>query len=124
MKTANSIFKIFLVALLLAVQVHFAYAQTAALLPVAPQQFFDKNGNPVTSGSVGYYIPGTSTPKMVWQDDSQTTPWSNPITLNAGGWPPNNKGIYGNGTYRQIIKDKYNNIISDLLVMVTVSVLF
>lgn len=113
MKTANSILKIFLVALLLAVQVHFAYAQTAALLPVAPQQFFDKNGNPVSSGSVGYYIPGTSTPKMVWQDDSQTTPWTNPITLNAGGWPPNNKGIYGNGTYRQIIKDKYNNIISD-----------
>lgn len=113
MKTANSIFKIFLVALLLAVQVHFAYAQTAALLPVAPQQFFDKNGNPVTSGSVGYYIPGTSTPKMVWQDDSQTTPWANPITLNAGGWPPNNKGIYGNGTYRQILKDKNNNIISD-----------
>jgi len=113
MKTANSIFKNFLVALLLAVQVHFAYAQTAALLPVAPQQFFDKNGNPVTSGSVGYYIPGTSTPKMVWQDDSQTTPWANPITLNAGGWPPNNKGIYGNGTYRQILKDKNNNIISD-----------
>jgi len=113
MKTANSIFKNFLVALLLAVQVHFAYAQTAALLPVAPQQFFDKNGNPVTSGSVGYYIPGTSTPKMVWQDDSQTTPWTNPITLNAGGWPPNNKGIYGNGTYRQIVKDKNNQVISD-----------
>ena len=113
MRTINSIFKTFLVGLLLAAQVHFAYAQTAALLPVAPQQFFDKNGNPVTSGSVGYYIPGTSTPKMVWQDDSQTTPWTNPITLNAGGWPPNNKGIYGNGTYRQIIKDKNNNIISD-----------
>lgn len=113
MKIINSIFKTFLVALLLAAQVHFAYAQSAALLPVAPQQFFDKNGNPVSSGSVGYYIPGTSTPKMVWQDDSQTTPWTNPITLNAGGWPPNNKGIYGNGNYRQIIKDKYNNIISD-----------
>ena len=113
MRTINSIFKTFLVALLLAVQVHFAYAQSAALLPVAPQQFFDKNGNPVSSGSVGYYIPGTSTPKMVWQDDSQTTPWTNPITLNAGGWPPNNKGIYGNGTYRQIIKDKNQNIISD-----------
>ena len=113
MKIINSIFKTFLVALLLAAQVHFAYAQSAALLPVAPQQFFDKNGNPVTSGSVGYYIPGTSTPKMVWQDDSQTTPWTNPITLNAGGWPPNNKGIYGNGTYRQIIKDKNQNIISD-----------
>ena len=113
MKIINSIFKTFLVALLLAAQVHFAYAQSAALLPVAPQQFFDKNGNPVTSGSVGYYIPGTSTPKMVWQDDSQTTPWTNPITLNAGGWPPNNKGIYGNGIYRQIIKDKNNNIISD-----------
>ena len=113
MRTINSIFKIFLVALLLAVQVHFAYAQTAALLPVAPQQFFDKNGNPVSSGSVEYYIPGTTTLKQVWQDDTQTTPWSNPITLNAGGWPPNNKGIYGNGTYRQIVKDKNSQVISD-----------
>lgn len=113
MRTINSIFKVSFFLFILTVGVHTAYSQTASLLPVAPQQFFDKNGNPVTSGSVGYYIPGTSTPKMVWQDDSQTTPWSNPITLNAGGWPPNNKGIYGNGTYRQIIKDKNNNIISD-----------
>lgn len=113
MRTINSIFKVSFFLFILTVGVHTAYSQTAALLPVAPQQFFDKNGNPVSSGSVGYYIPGTSTPKMVWQDDSQTTPWTNPITLNAGGWPPNNKGIYGNGTYRQIIKDKYNNIISD-----------
>lgn len=113
MKTANSIFKVSFFLFILTVGVHTAYSQTAALLPVAPQQFFDKNGNPVSSGSVGYYIPGTSTPKMVWQDDSQTTPWPNPITLNAGGWPPNNKGIYGNGTYRQIIKDKNNLVISD-----------
>ena len=113
MKITSSIFKISFFLFILTVGVHTAYSQTAALLPVAPQQFFDKNGNPVTSGSVGYYIPGTSTPKMVWQDDSQTTPWANPITLNAGGWPPNNKGIYGNGIYRQIIKDKNNNIISD-----------
>jgi len=113
MRTINSIFKVSFFLFILTVGVHTAYSQTAALLPVAPQQFFDKNGNPVSSGSVGYYIPGTSTPKMVWQDDSQTTPWANPITLNAGGWPPNNKGIYGNGIYRQIVKDKFNNIISD-----------
>lgn len=109
----SNIFKTFVLSLLLIAQVHFAYSQTAALLPNASQVYLDNNGKPLSSGTVGYYIPGTFTPKMVWQDDIQTTPWTNPITLNAAGRPPTDKGIYGNGTYRQIVKDRNNNIIWD-----------
>lgn len=113
MKIINSIFKTFVLSLLLIAQVHFAYAQSAALLPNATQVFLDNNGKPLSSGTINFYIPGTTTPKMVWQDASQTTPWTQPITLNAAGRPPTDKGIYGNGTYRQIVKDRNNNIIWD-----------
>ncbi|MFK5281956.1 hypothetical protein ACI3PL_20605, partial [Lacticaseibacillus paracasei] len=76
-------------------QVHFAYSQSAALLPNASQVFLDNNGKPLSSGTVNFYIPGTLTPKMVWQDANQTVPWTQPITLNAAGRPPGDKGIYG-----------------------------
>lgn len=109
----RAIFKIFILSLCIIANTHLSYAQTAALLPNASQQFLDQNGNPLSGGSVGFYIPNTTTTKTVWQDDSQATPWTNPITLNAGGWAPGNKGIFGNGTYRQIVRDKNNNIIWD-----------
>ena len=109
----SNIFKTFVLSLLLIAQVHFAYSQTAALLPNASQVYLDNNGKPLSGGSVGYYIPGTMTGKLVWQDANQTTAWTNPITLNAAGRPPTDKGIYGNGTYRQIVKDRNNNVIWD-----------
>lgn len=80
---------------------------------MAVQQFFDANGNPLSSGKVSFYIPGTLTSKMVWQDANQTVPWTQPITLNAAGRPPGDKGIYGNGTYRQIVKSSSNATIWD-----------
>lgn len=109
----SNIFKTFVLSLLLIAQVHFAYSQTAALLPNATQVFLDNNGKPLSSGTINFYIPGTTTPKMVWQDANQTTPWTQPITLTAAGRPPTDKGIYGNGTYRQIVKDRNFNIIWD-----------
>jgi hypothetical protein len=112
-KTASSIFKTFLLSLLIVGQVHFAYAQTASLLPNAVQQFFDNNGNPLTSGTVTTYIPSTGTLKTTWQDSGKVTPWANPLTLNAAGRPPNDKGIYGDGSYRQLVKDRNGNIIWD-----------
>lgn len=112
-KIANSIFKTFLLSLLIVGQVQLAKAQTASLLPNAVQQFFDNNGNPLTSGTVTTYVPSTSTLKTTWQDPNQATPWANPLTLNAAGRPPNNKGIFGDGSYRQVVKDRLNNIIWD-----------
>jgi hypothetical protein len=90
-----------------------AYSQTAALLPNAVQQFFDNNGNPLTSGTVTTYVPNTTTLKTTWSNSTETTAWANPLTLNAAGRPPGNLGIFGDGDYRQIVKDKNGNIIWD-----------
>lgn len=109
----KNIFKICMIAFSLFLVSHVVHAQTAALLPNASQTFLNNNGDPLSSGTVNFYIPNTTTPKTVWQDATQTTPWSNTITLNAAGRPPGDKGIYGNGTYRQIVKDRNNNIIWD-----------
>ena len=90
------------------------FAQTAALLPNALQQYFDNNGNPLTSGTVGFYYPSTLNLKPVWQDSGEVTPWTNPLTLDAGGKPPGGSGgIYGQGVYRQIVKDASGNLIWD-----------
>jgi microcystin-dependent protein len=107
------IFKSFVLSVLMIAQVHFAYAQTAALLPNAVQQFFDNNGNPLSSGTVTTYVPNTTTKKTTWQDSGEITAWANPLSLNSAGRPPGDKGIYGDGSYRQVIKDKNGNLIWD-----------
>lgn len=85
------------------------FAQTASLLPNAVQQFFDNNGNPLTSGTVTTYIPGTSTLKTTWQNSAESVVNTNPINLDAGG----KAIIYGQGTYRQVVKDALDNLIWD-----------
>lgn len=69
----------------------------AALLPNAKQQFLDQNGNPASNGRVYMYVPNTTTPKTTWQDSGQTTPNTNPVQLDAGGYAT----IYGQGSYQQ-----------------------
>lgn len=90
---------------------------TASLLPNGVQQFFTPNGKPISNGSVTHYVPSTTTPKTTWQDSAETTPWPTTIPLNSGGFPAsgsNIHGIYGDGSYRQIVKDQYNNVIWDV----------
>lgn len=90
-----------------------AYAQTeAALLPNAVQQYFDNNGNPLSSGKVYFYEVGTTTFKDTYTSSAATTVNANPITLNAGGKAPTG-GIYGIGQYRQIVRDRNGNLIWD-----------
>lgn len=84
-------------------------ADTASLLPNAVQQFFDNNGNPLTSGKVTTYAAGTSTLKTTWKDSAETLPNTNPITLDGGG----KAIIYGSGNYRQVVKDRNGNLIWD-----------
>lgn len=86
-------------------------AQDASLLPNAVQQFFDNNGKPLSSGSVEFQVPNTTTKKQVWKDAGKTLPWTNPITLNAAGRPPGDLGIYGDGDYTQTVKDRNGNLI-------------
>jgi hypothetical protein len=86
-----------------------ALAQNAAILPQGKTQFLDNNGNPLSSGKVFFYIPSTTTFKTTWQDAAKTTPNTNPVILDAGG----RAIIYGDGTYRQLVRTSANVTIFD-----------
>jgi microcystin-dependent protein len=75
-------------------------AQAATLLPNGKQVFVDQNGAPLASGTVQFYVPGSTTPKTTWQDAAQTILNTNPIVLDVNG----SAIIYGSGCYRQIVK--------------------
>jgi hypothetical protein len=105
----QTIFKTFLLSLLVAGQVNFVYAQTASILPPAKTTFFDQNGKPLTSGKVQFYIPGTTTAKTTWQDSGETIPNTNPVVLDSAG----RAIILGDGSYRQQVFDRNNNLIWD-----------
>lgn len=101
----------FLPALLVLLQVHFAFAQSAVLLPPGEQQYFDNNGNPLAGGSVYYYSPNTTTFQTTWQNPTQTIVNTNPVILDGAG----RAIIYGVGTYRQVVYDALQNLIWDQL---------
>jgi len=73
----------------------------AVLLPLGQQQFFDANGNPLSGGSVTFYVPNTMTLKNTWQDAGQITLNTNPVVLDASG----SATIYGSGDYVQVVRD-------------------
>lgn len=82
---------------------------TAALLPPGILQLLDNNGNPLTSGTITTYAAGTSTLKTTWKDSAESIPNTNPIKLDAGG----KAIVYGEGTYRFVVKDRNGNVIWD-----------
>lgn len=84
----------------------------ASLLPNGKQHFDDNNGRPLVGGRVYYYIPNTSTPKDTWQDEAMTTLNTNPIVLDARG----ECTAWGYGSYRQVVRDQFGNLIWDRLV--------
>ena len=94
-----------------------ALAQSAALVPNASQQYLNGNGTPLAGGSVTYYVPNTTSPKATWLDPFQVTQTSNPVILTSGGFAPNgsggNGGTFGQGNYRQIVRDALGNLIWD-----------
>lgn len=87
-----------------------SFAQdAAAILPTAKTTFFDNNGKPLSSGKVYFYVPNTSTLKTTWQDANQSVANTNPVILDAAG----RAIIYGDGEYRQVVRDRNNNLIWD-----------
>lgn len=88
-----------------------AIGQTATLLPNAKQQFFTPQGIPAASGTVDFYIPSTTTRKTTWKSPTESTgnQNTNPVLLDAGGMAI----IYGDGSYRQVVKDADGNTIWD-----------
>lgn len=83
----------------------------ANLLPNAKQTFYDANGVPLVGGKVYMYIPSTTTLKNTWQDSGETILNTNPIILDSLG----SAVIYGQGLYRQLVKDSADNVIWDKL---------
>jgi len=80
---------------------------SASLLPEPRAVFYDANGAPLSGGFVYTYVPGGTTPKTTWQDDMQTTPNSNPVTLDANG----SCLLYGNGAYQITVTDALGNAV-------------
>lgn len=79
------------------------------LLPNAKQVFLDGNGKPLAGGTVDFYIPSTLTRKNTWSDIGLTVLNANPVILDGSGTAI----IFGNGQYRQIVKDSLGNLIWD-----------
>jgi hypothetical protein len=84
-----------------------ASAQTYTLAPVAKQQFFDSNGDPVPGGKLCTYLAGTTTAATTYLDTAGTQN-TNPIMLNAAGRPTNGGnevGIYlaSGSTYKFVL---------------------
>ena len=115
---SQSIFKTFLLSLMIVAQVHFAFAQTTtqgSLIPNGQTVFLDNNGKPLSSGKVYFYTQGTTTPKTTYKDINQTVPNTNPVVLDAAGRPASGSGLWGIGVYRQVVKDKNDNLIWDVV---------
>lgn len=72
-----------------------------SLMPVVKQQFFDDNGDPLASGKVYFYEPGTTTEKSVYSDSNGNTALSNPVILDAAG----RAEIWYDGYYKSVVKD-------------------
>ncbi len=72
-------------------------------------QYTTSNGNPLSGGTIGFYFPGTTTPKPIWKDRAKTLPSPNPLTLDSTG----RAQLYGFGVYRQIVRSSSNQLIWD-----------
>lgn len=87
------------------------WAQTATLLPNAIQNFLDNNGKPLANGKVYFYVPSTTTAKTTWTTAGESVAQPQPVPLGTTGRPAS--PIYGDGSYRQVVQDQFNNVIWD-----------
>jgi hypothetical protein len=78
-------------AILLASFALFAQVNTA-VSPIPVPQFFSAVGQPLNSEKIFTYAAGTTTPLASYTDATGITPNTNPIILNAGGFPADNNG--------------------------------
>lgn len=67
----------------------------------AAQQWLDNNGDPLNGGSLEFYEPGTSTPKVVYSDAAQSTSIGATVNLDSAG----RATAFGVGSYKIIVKD-------------------
>ncbi|HDR9100064.1 TPA: hypothetical protein QDB15_001098 [Burkholderia vietnamiensis] len=84
----------------------------ASILPNGKTQFVDQNGKPLAGGTVTFYAPGTTTKQDTWQDQAQTQVNRNPVVLDSRG----QASIWGSGSYRQVVADKFGAVVWDQVV--------
>ena len=62
---------------------------TVRLAPIFNDQTFDASGNPAVGYQLFTYVAGSSTKLTTYTDSAGSTPQTNPIILNASGYPTN-----------------------------------
>jgi hypothetical protein len=87
-----------------------AKAQQVLPAPVACQQFFSATGQPLAGGYLYTYVSGTYTPATTYTDGTGATANTNPIVLNAAGYPVSASGSCGiwltvGTSYRFLLQD-------------------
>lgn len=75
-------------------------------------QFFDDAGDPLAGGFIYTYEPGTTTPKVAYQDSDLSTPHANPIVLDAYGRPPSGQ-IWFDGDTKALVYDADSVLITN-----------
>lgn len=70
--------------------------------PVAIQQFFDQNGDPLAGGLLSFFLAGTSTPTPAFADVTLAIPLANPVVLDAAGRAP--QLFLDALTYKQVLQ--------------------
>lgn len=77
------------------------------------QQFLDKNGNPLSNGTLSFFVNrDLSRDKETFRDSSLTTPNANPIVLNGEGRLVFD--VFGSGLYTIELKDRRGTLIKRL----------
>lgn len=74
-------------------------------------QFFDSSGDPLVSGLMYFYEPGTTTDKTTYADVNLSIANPNPVVLSADGRLPN---VWFDGSARQVLRDKAGVLIWDI----------
>ena len=83
-------------------------------------QFFDNNGDPLANGFVDVFAAGTTTRQATYTSAAGITQAPNPIQLNAAGRPTSGGGaIWGEGSYKFIVRDANGVQVGDVLDNVT-----
>jgi hypothetical protein len=68
-------------------------------------RFFDADGNPLSGGSVGFYVTGTPTLKEVYTTSDESVEAQNPHTLDGEGYVREGGVWLGQGDYKIVLKD-------------------
>jgi hypothetical protein len=75
-------------------------------------QFFTNDGLVLAGGSLTFTDSGTSDPRTTWSDPGMSVENSDPVELDGAGRPDTD--IWGDGSYRVVIKDSLGATIDTL----------